>query len=86
MINSFSNRPCVVIRDYLQPFAQSETGPNIVFKDMNYYVLPWPREQLRAIVETGGKTQGDALILIETGNHRSARQNEAQLRLPTPTV
>ncbi|MFO1112830.1 MAG: S8 family peptidase [Rhodospirillales bacterium] len=65
LINSFSNRPCVVIQDYLQPFAQSDTGPNIVFKDMNYYVLPWPREQLRAIVEQAVKLRVTLSYFIE---------------------
>lgn len=49
MLNSFDNRPCFVIQDRLQPFAQSERGTNTIFKDMNYYELPWPREKLEEI-------------------------------------
>ena len=39
------------IQDHLQPFAQSENGTNIVFNDMSYYELPWPKEQLEEIYD-----------------------------------
>lgn len=51
LLHSSGNRPCIVIQDHLQPFAQSEKGSNIVFKDMNHYELPWPKEQLDEIYD-----------------------------------
>ena len=65
LINSYANRPCVVIQDYLQPFAQSETGTNIVFKDMNHYALPWPREQLADIIDGKVKLRVTLSYFIE---------------------
>lgn len=49
LLNSFDNRPCIIIQDDLRPFKKSDSGDNIVFNDMNYYELPWPREQLQEI-------------------------------------
>lgn len=49
LLNSSSNRPCIVIQDSLQPFAQSQRNANIVYGDMNHYELPWPREALNEV-------------------------------------
>lgn len=49
LLNSLDNRPCIVIQDQLSPFKKSDKGENIVFNDMNYYELPWPKEQLEEI-------------------------------------
>ena len=65
LMNSFSNRPCVVIQDYLQPFAQSKSGSNIVFNDMNYYVLPWPKDELESIVDPVVKLRVTLSYFIE---------------------
>ncbi|HNP51290.1 MAG TPA: S8 family serine peptidase [Nitrosomonas nitrosa] len=53
LLNSFSNRPCVIIQDYLQPFAESSAAKStgIVFNDMNHYALPWPEEKLWEIYD-----------------------------------
>lgn len=65
LMNSFSNRPCVIIQDYLQPFSQSKSGSNIVFNDMNYYILPWPKEKLEAIVDQVVKLRVTLSYFIE---------------------
>lgn len=53
ILNSFSNRPCIIIQDYLKPFVESAaaSSSSIVFNDMNYYELPWPIEQLMEIYD-----------------------------------
>lgn len=51
LLSSFDNRPCIVIQDQLRPFAQSKSGSNVVFSDMNFYALPWPKDQLEQIYD-----------------------------------
>lgn len=51
LLNSYSNRPCIIIQDYLQPFKMSDatSSSNIIFNDMNHYHLPWPTDELEQI-------------------------------------
>ena len=51
LLNSLSNRPCIVIQDTLRPFktSESEKTNQPVFNDLNHYVLPWPVEKLNLI-------------------------------------
>lgn len=65
LLSSYSNRPCVVIQDELQPFGPNEAGTGIIFKDMNHYALPWPREQLSAIIEGSVKLRVTLSYFIE---------------------
>lgn len=53
LLNSFSNRPCIVIQDYISPYktSESETSNGAVFGDLNHYVLPWPAEKLQEIYD-----------------------------------
>jgi hypothetical protein len=65
LVNSLSNRPCVIIQDYLRPFKKSTKGPNIIFGDMNHYVLPWPKEQLNQIYDKTVKLRVTLSYFIE---------------------
>ncbi|KHE93645.1 MAG: S8 family peptidase [Candidatus Scalindua rubra] len=66
LLNSFSNRPCVIIQDYLKPFGVSTSkSKNIVFCDMNHYVLPWPEEQLKEIYDKQVKLRVTLSFFIE---------------------
>lgn len=51
LLSSFDNRPCIVVQDDLQPFKKSDKNDNIVFGEMNYYELPWPKQQLEQIYD-----------------------------------
>jgi hypothetical protein len=66
LLNSFSNRPCVIIQDHLKPFNLSPTGNgNIIFGDLNHYKLPWPEEELQAIFDKQVKLRVTLSYFIE---------------------
>ncbi len=66
LLNSFSNRPCVIIQDHLKPFGRSPSGNNYaVFSDMNHYVLPWPEEKLKEIYDKEVKLRVTLSYFIE---------------------
>ena len=54
MLSSLKNRPCVIIQDSLKPFkigADEEGNPRSYasYCEMNFYELPWPKEQLEEL-------------------------------------
>jgi hypothetical protein len=65
LLNSYSNRPCIVIQDTLQPFAESQRNTNIVFGDMNHYELPWPQESLEQIFDQAVQLKVTLSFFIE---------------------
>lgn len=53
LLNSLSNRPCVIIQDTINPFktSESESSNEPVFSDLNHYALPWPLDELNSIYD-----------------------------------
>ncbi len=49
LLSSFSNKPCIIIQDYLKPFTRKEDKPYANYGEMNFYQLPWPKEQLEQL-------------------------------------
>lgn len=46
MLSSFNNQPCIIIQDFLKPFTRQENKSYSNYGEMNFYQLPWPKEQL----------------------------------------
>lgn len=57
LLNSFKNKPCLIIQDYLKPFKLSidelghKKGSDAIYDEMNFYELPWPKEQLEQLFD-----------------------------------
>lgn len=66
LFNSFSNRPCAIIQDYLDPFDEStKVKDSPVFGDLNHYNLPWPEEALKEIYDKEVKLRVTLSYFIE---------------------
>ena len=70
ILSSFNNKPCIIIQDYLKPFkrdvdAKGEERSYLSYDTMNFYELPWPKEQLKKLFDKNLKLRITLSYFIE---------------------